>query len=150
MRLPHLFSVDAEPEAFATLWRLAAAHGIRIGWLALASESAPPAPVTMAHAGAAVVAVSGGQTLAGKRLAGPPVLRDLVREHFLGCQALLVRGRAGYRGSSPESTSPDRRDGGAEPHRLDTVARCAGCGGPGRGAEEKKGSALSEARPRGR
>ncbi|MDI9631508.1 MAG: hypothetical protein QM311_08635 [Acidobacteriota bacterium] len=125
MRLPHLFSVDAEPEAFATLWRLAAAHGIRIGWLDLASESAPPAPVTMAlTAGAAkVVAVSGRQTLAGKRLAGPPVLRDLVREHFLGCQALLVRGRVGYPRLLPGDDGYQIVEmAGAEPQRLDTKA----------------------------
>jgi len=75
-------------------------------------------------AGAAkVVAVSGGQTLAGKRLAGPPVLRDLVREHFLGCQALLVRGRAGYpRLLAGVDELQIVEMAGAEPHRLDTVA----------------------------
>ena len=38
------------------------------------------------------VAAGGGRTVAVKPVAGPPVLRDLLREHFLGCALVLVRG----------------------------------------------------------
>lgn len=98
MRLPHLYSVGAGPEAFAELWQAAAAAGVRLGWLDLEGPAEPPGPLAGAVGlGAAkAVAAGGRRTVAVKRLAGEPVLRDLVREHFLGCAALLVRGRAGF------------------------------------------------------
>jgi len=98
MKLPHLYSVVAGPEAFAELWRSAAEAGLRLGWLDLDGPSeVPPQLAAAVGLGAAkAVSADGRQTVAVKRLAGEPVLRDLVREHFLGCAALLVRGRAGF------------------------------------------------------
>ena len=58
----------------------------------------PPAPVPERLEAAAglgalrAVAVGGGRSVAVKPLRGAPVLRDLLREHFRGCAAVLVAG----------------------------------------------------------
>lgn len=95
MKRPHLLAVEAPAATFAPLLGAARAAGLRIGWLESA-EPAPAAPATLEDAAAAgalrAVAVGPGRTLALKPLAGPPVLHDLLREHFLGCAAVLVHG----------------------------------------------------------
>lgn len=107
MRAPHLFAVAGAPAEFAPLVEAAASERLRVGWLELGVVATLPPPLeAAASAGfAKIVAAGPGRVLAAKRLAGPAVLRDLVREQFLGCAALLVAG------------SPDRprleRDGDA-------------------------------------
>lgn len=94
MKAPHLLRVDEGPEGFATLVEAARADGLRIGWLELA-ETAPLPDVLASAAGLGVlraVSVGGGRTVAVKPLRGEPVLKDLLREHFLGCALVLVRG----------------------------------------------------------
>ena len=94
MRRIHLLRVEAEPERFASLVAAARAAGLRLGWL----EGTPPVPlpaglVAAARAGVLrAVGVGEGMSAAVKPLAGPPVLADLLREHFRGCAAVLVRG----------------------------------------------------------
>ena len=97
MKAPALVAVDASPEAFAALFEAARARGVRIGWLDLASEVAPPLELAAATGAGAAKAVSArtGRTVAVKPTKGEPVLRDLLREHFLGCAVVLVRGHAG-------------------------------------------------------
>jgi hypothetical protein len=93
VKAPHLLRVDEDPERFAALLAALAAAGLRAGWL----ELAPPRPAaasleTAVTLGALrAVAAGGGRSLALKRLRGGPVLRDLLREHFLGCALVLVR-----------------------------------------------------------
>jgi len=90
----HLLRVETEPESFAPLVAAAREAGLRLGWL----EATAPAPLPTALAAAAragvlrAVAVGEGVSAAVKPLAGPPVLADLLREHFRGCVAVLVRG----------------------------------------------------------
>lgn len=94
MKAPHLLRVEEAPEAFSSLVEAARADGLRIGWLELA-EAAPLPDVLASAAGLGVlraVSVGGGRTVAVKPLRGEPVLRDLLREHFLGCALVLVRG----------------------------------------------------------
>lgn len=94
MKAPHLLRVEEGPEGFAPLVEAARADGLRIGWLELA-EAAPLPDVLASAAGLGVlraVSVGGGRTVAVKPLRGEPVLRDLLREHFLGCALVLVRG----------------------------------------------------------
>lgn len=94
MKAPHLLRVEEGPEEFAPLVEAARADGLRIGWLELA-EAAPLPEVLSSAAGLGVlraVSVGGGRTVAVKPLRGEPVLRDLLREHFLGCALVLVRG----------------------------------------------------------
>ncbi|HVF58721.1 MAG TPA: hypothetical protein VNJ70_02755 [Thermoanaerobaculia bacterium] len=94
MKTPHLLRVEEGPERFAALVAAARAEGIRVGWLELAP--AGPAPATLEAAAALgclrAVAVGERRAVAVKPIAGPPVLRDLLREHFLGCRVVLVRG----------------------------------------------------------
>ncbi len=94
MKTPHLVLVAEEPAAFAPLAAALAAAGLRLGWL----EWRPPSPLPPTLTAAAglgalrAVAVGGGTVAAVRPLAGPPVLADLVRGHFLGCALVLVAG----------------------------------------------------------
>lgn len=96
MKRIHLLRVEEPAAAFAGLVLAARADGLRTGWLDLAAgagePAAPHALAPMAAAGALrAVTVGAAASLAYKPLAGPPVFRDLVREHFLGCALVLVR-----------------------------------------------------------
>ncbi len=98
MRAPALVAVEEGPAAFASLFAAAAAAGERVGWLELASPPAHPGPLEEAAAQGALraVAAGAGRTVSVKPTRGAPVLRDLLREHFLGCSLVLVRGHAGH------------------------------------------------------
>jgi hypothetical protein len=97
MKSPHLLRVTLPPDRFAALIEAARALKLRIGWLDWpgdAGESAARSSLEVA-AGLGVlraVAVGEGRTVAVKPLRGQPVLKDLLREHFLGCVLVLVRG----------------------------------------------------------
>lgn len=97
MKVPALVAVEQAPEAFAALFAAAKAKGVRVGWLDLAATPEPPAALAdAANAGAAkAVSSTAGQVLVLKPTKGAAVLRDLLREHFLGCAIVLVRGHAG-------------------------------------------------------
>jgi hypothetical protein len=95
VKRPHLLRVRADAASFERLAREAGRAGWRLGWLQLGGASTPDS------LGAAVelptlraVAVDSRRTVAVKALQGPPVLEDLLREHFLGCRLVLVRGEA--------------------------------------------------------
>jgi hypothetical protein len=80
-------------ERFLGLFEAVRDADLRAGWL----ELEPPPPLDafdrVTAAGALrAVAVGEGRALSLKRLRGTPVLGDLLREHFLGCAAVLVRG----------------------------------------------------------
>lgn len=98
MKRCHLLRVEADAAAFATLVAALRESGVRAGWLDLGDpEGDPPAAdpgLSEAAAGGVLraVAVAGGRAVSVKPLAGAPVLGDLVREHFLGCRVVLVRG----------------------------------------------------------
>ncbi len=93
MKSPHLLRVDEAPERFAALFEAARVEKLRIGWLDWTPADAPADLGTAAGLGALrAVSVGGGRTVAVKPLRGEPVLKDLLREHFLGCVLVLVRG----------------------------------------------------------
>lgn len=114
MRAPHLLRVDDGPQPFAPLLAALKAAGLRTGWLELGltpvadftppsdlsppSDFLPPSPLPLKLAAAVslgalrAVAVGPGASVAVKALRGRPVLRDLLREHFLGCALVLVQG----------------------------------------------------------
>ncbi len=93
MKAPHLLRVDRGPESFAPLFEASRSAGLRVGWLELATAE-PPARLEAAAAMGALraVAVGDGRTITVKPVRGEPVLRDLLREHFLGCALVLVAG----------------------------------------------------------
>ena len=92
MRSPHLLRVEAGPEGFASLLQALAAAGLRAGWLELRRPEPAAASLEAAAALGArrAVAAGGGRSVALKPLRGEPVVRDLLREHFLGCALVLV------------------------------------------------------------
>jgi hypothetical protein len=104
VKAPHLLRVAAPPAAFASLVGAARAAGLRVGWLALAPPGGVPEELEEAAAGGVLRAVAAGEgrSVAVKPLAGPPVLGDLLREHFRGCVLVLVRGEVKAPRLAPE------------------------------------------------
>lgn len=94
MKSPVLLAILGEASDFAALFAAARERGVRIGWLELESAAAPPATLAFAPAAGAFRAVAVGDriSVAVKPMKGAPVLRDLVREHFLGADVVLVKG----------------------------------------------------------
>ncbi len=94
MKSPVLLAVDGPPEAFAPLFAAAKAAGLRVGWLVLDAPVDPPPPLQAAPLLEAfrAVAVGDGRSIAMKPMKGKAVLRDLLREHFLGADMVLVAG----------------------------------------------------------
>jgi sugar/nucleoside kinase (ribokinase family) len=105
MKAPHLLRVAAGPEELAPLFAAAAALGLTVGWLEF-----PPGPAAAPHtlSSAALlgarraVAVGPGGSIAVKPRRGEPVLKDILREHFLGCALVLVAGEAPLLAGLPE------------------------------------------------
>jgi len=112
--LTHAVRVEEDAEAFRVLFAKLEAAGERAGWLAIeapaldsmtaggervaATPSAAmplpgeaPAPVIESLPWK-TVEVGVRRSVAVKTRRGPPVLRDLLREHFRGCRVVLVRG----------------------------------------------------------
>ena len=95
MKAPHLLRVEDTPQSFAPLIEAARVLGLRVGWLDLGGSPAPVPEPLEAAAGLGVlraVSVGEGRSVAVKPFRGAPVLKDLLREHFLGCVLVLVRG----------------------------------------------------------
>jgi uncharacterized protein YbbC (DUF1343 family) len=89
----HLLRYEGEPAALEALFAAVRAEGMRAGWLQADPERREEGPAGDAvEAGAfRAAAVAPGRVASVKRVAGPPVLRDLLREHFLGCTLVVVR-----------------------------------------------------------
>jgi hypothetical protein len=89
----HLLRYEGEPAALEALFEAIRAEGLRAGWLELDSQPGGEGPAETAVAAGAfrAAAVVPGRVVSVKRVTGPPVLRDLLREHFLGCALVVVR-----------------------------------------------------------
>lgn len=127
MKGPRLFFVSAPAADFAPFVAAARALGLRVGWLELAPPAPPPALALALDAGCGkAVSLGPGGSVAAKRLGGPPVWQDVLREHFAGHAAVLVAGEglalpAGtprlevsdgrYRVAGEELTAEDLRKG---------------------------------------
>jgi len=109
-KAPHLLRAGDPPERYAALFAAIRAEGLRIGWLDLPAAAPGPVPEPLeiaAGLGALrAVAVAGDRSVAVKPLRGAPVLRDLLAEHFRGCDLVLVRGEG-----LPESVAVLREAG---------------------------------------
>lgn len=94
MKRSHLLRSEVEPWGLEELVEALGRLGLRAGWLDLEGRADSPSPLAEA-AGAGVlraVSVGGGRVVSVKPVAGPTVLRDLLREHFAGCAVVVVRG----------------------------------------------------------
>lgn len=93
MKRVHLFRVNQPVESFARLIESAAAAGLRVGWLELQEPTLPTEVARQLETGIAQVVVAGERrTLTARARRGPAVLADLLRQHFLGCDLVLVAG----------------------------------------------------------
>lgn len=93
MKRIHLLRALGEVRDFAPLLEAMSRQGKRIGWLILGDVEGPPELEAAARSGAAhAVAAGSVRTVSVKRRQGPAVTEDLLREHFLGCIAVLVQG----------------------------------------------------------
>jgi hypothetical protein len=94
MKCPHLLRVTLSPDRFVSLIESARALNLRLGWLDWPGECPVPSSLEVAADLRVLraVAVGEGRTVSVKPLRGRPVLKDLLREHFLGCALVLVRG----------------------------------------------------------
>lgn len=103
MKAPHVLRVDAPPAAFEALFAALAASALRAGWLDLASPRPVPEPLAEAAGFGALraVAVDATGSVAVKPRKGAPVLKDLLREFFLGCRLVLLRAEKGSGAEAP-------------------------------------------------
>jgi hypothetical protein len=119
----HLLRVAAEPRAFAPLLLAAGASSLRVGWLELGDPPALPEPLrdALLAGGARAVAVAEGWTLAARPRRGAARLRELIRQQFLGCAAVLVRGEVDAPSLAPLDDGSWVVEAGKESERrLDT------------------------------
>lgn len=94
MRRPHLLRVADPIESFSALVERACAAGLRVGWLGLEEPPMPPVVDAIVATGVSQCVLAGRrQTLTARARRGPPVLEDLLRQHFLGCDVVLVHGQ---------------------------------------------------------
>lgn len=123
MKAPALVAVAEPPAAFAALFAAAAARGVRIGWLELAGVEPPASLAAAAGAGAAkAVAAGAGATVTWKRRAGEAIVRDLLREHFLGYAVVLLRGGQGLPRLAADGDAFRFEAVAGSPRRLATAA----------------------------
>ena len=93
MKRVHLLRVEADAKSFEGLVSAVRDDGGRVGWLELGDADPPWSLAGPTGAGVArAVAAGARHTISVKPRSGAPVLRDLVREHFLGCRVVLIRG----------------------------------------------------------
>ena len=96
MKRIHLLSVAARADAFLELIEALGAEGRRVGWLDLGSAQVPATLTAASGAGVLrAVGVDDGVTVAVKPRKGAVVMKDLLREYFVGCSVVLVRGGEG-------------------------------------------------------
>lgn len=96
MKRIHLLSVEARADAFLELIEALGAEGRRVGWLDLGGAQAPATLAAASGAGVLrAVGVDDGVTVAVKPRKGAVVMKDLLREYFVGCSVVLVRGAEG-------------------------------------------------------
>ncbi|MEM7483420.1 MAG: hypothetical protein AAF481_19840 [Acidobacteriota bacterium] len=99
MKRIHLLAVaDGEgAETFRPWFAALAGRGLRCGWLDYRGAGSIPLGLEEAAQAGAVRAVDVAEqrTVVVKARKGPAVLEDLLREHFRGCAAVLVRGAEG-------------------------------------------------------
>ena len=94
MKLIHVLRTSITASDCRPLFKAAAALGVRVGWLDLESTAAVPPELEEAAAQGAfrAVGVSAARVLTVKPVKGASVLKDLLREHFVGCRLVVIRG----------------------------------------------------------
>ena len=122
MKTPVLFAVSGDASDFEPLFSAARERGARIGWLELDGAAVrQPTPEDLPFTGAfRTVEVSERWTVSTKPRKGPAVLRDLLREHFLGADVVLVRGIDLFPKLSRNDDAWNLEEAAGRSHRLST------------------------------
>jgi hypothetical protein len=96
----HVLRVESGVTEFAAVFAAAREASLRVGWLELAEIAAPPESLLAATNSGALRAVAIGErsSVSVKARRGAAVLKDVVREHFMGCVLVLMQGPEGKLG----------------------------------------------------
>jgi hypothetical protein len=131
MRRIHLLRVDGEPGDYAELLEALEAERMRVGWLDLQGGQVPSPWREVTAAGIfKAVALADNLTIAVKPRRGGFVMKDLLREHFLGCSLVLVRGGDGLPHLEVAEAGWRLVVPGELPRCLDTAGLVATLSGP--------------------
>jgi hypothetical protein len=126
MKRIHLLLVESQASVYLELIEALAADGKRVGWLDLGGTQVPAALTAASGAGVLrAVGVDGGVTVAVKPRKGKVVMKDLLREYFVGCSVVLVRGGEGLPILSAAEEGWLLEIPGATPKALDTSSLVA-------------------------
>jgi len=124
MKMPHLIRVGCDPSDLAPLIAAAEEGGLRSGWLELGENPEPPPRLAEATTAGVMRAVAAGdeRSVTVKARKGHLVVKDLLREHFLGCAVVFVRGEIEAPLLSPEGDRWTLREANGQTHDLDLPA----------------------------
>ncbi len=94
MKRVHLLRCEADVEELRALVEALGKHDLRAGWLEFSEPEPLPRGLALAAETGVLRAVAVGSqgSVTVKPRRGKAVLRDLLREHFGGCQVVFVRG----------------------------------------------------------
>jgi len=107
VKMPRIILVEGTLNQHAEMVEREAKAGNRVGWLDMAADETNDNNCAGAKRVDIFRAVEVGSrtTLAYKPRHGPAVLKDLIREYFLGCSVVLVRAAAGSENGDTEASS---------------------------------------------
>jgi hypothetical protein len=126
MKRIHLLSVEGRAEEYHPLIAAIGADNRRVGWLDLTGTEVPDALRAASKTGVLrAVGVVDGLTVAAKPRKGGIVMKDLLREYFVGCSVVLVRGGEGMPRLSAAEGDWLVEVPGATPRKLDTASLVA-------------------------
>lgn len=126
MKRIHLLSVEGRAEEYRVLIEAIGADDRRVGWLDLGGTEVPEALNAASRTGVLrAVGVQDGLTVAVKPRKGGVVMKDLLREYFVGCSVVLVRGGEGMARLSATEDDWLVELPGATPRKLDTASLVA-------------------------
>ena len=126
MKRIHLLSVEGPAEEYRELIEAIVTGDRRVGWLDLGGTEVPATLTAASRAGVLrAVGVAEGVTVAVKPRKGSVVLKDLLREHFVGCSVVLVRGGGGLPRLSARDGEWLLEVPGSSPRTLDTMTLVA-------------------------
>ena len=126
MKRIHLLSVDGRAEEYHELIEAIGADDRRVGWLDLGGTEVPDALSAASKTGVLrAVGVVDGMTVAVKPRKGAVVMKDLLREYFVGCSVVLVRGGEGLPRLSAAESGWLVEVSGAAKRSLDTAGLVA-------------------------
>jgi len=124
VKSPVLFSVSGGASDYESLFAAARERGAKVGWLELDSVAVRArTPAGLPFTGAfRTVEVDERWTVSTKPRKGPAVLRDLLREHFLGADVVLVSGLDLFPKLARSGDGWELEEAAGRKHRLSTEA----------------------------